>query len=182
MSPEFLSAMMESPMMRQMMDSPELLNSLLNANPQTRAVMQSNPELAQALRDPETLRMMTRAASNPDYMRSMMQANDAALRNIESLPGGMAALSRMYTDVQAPLEQGLMDSMNAPSPSAGAGVPETNVPSNEPMPNPWARRPQAATATPNPFAALFPSTNTANTAAGMSPPDRSLFFARNSIL
>lgn len=101
------------------------------ANPQTRAVMEANPDLAHALSDPETLRTamqvrgvcslralacwpladvarsVLQAARNPDMMREMMRSTDRALSNIEAMPGGFNALSRMYHQVQAPLEEGV---------------------------------------------------------------------------
>ncbi len=51
------------------------------------------------------------AARNPDLMREMMRGNDRALSNIEAMPGGFNALSRMYHQVQAPLESGLAGSL-----------------------------------------------------------------------
>ena len=40
-------------------------------------------------------------------MREMTRSTDRALSNIEAMPGGFNALARMYTQVQAPLEDGL---------------------------------------------------------------------------
>jgi hypothetical protein len=39
------------------------------------------------------------AARNPELMREMMRGNDRALSNIEAMPGGFNALSRMYHQV-----------------------------------------------------------------------------------
>jgi hypothetical protein len=128
--------------------------------------MEENPELSRMLQDPETLRTMSRAATNPEMMRELMRHNDVALRNIESLPGGFDALRRVYETVQAPLEEGLRDSTSGGVTGTVTSTPA--VPSAVPLPNPWARSPPApstAGTSPfmpfgsptgaNPFAAMF---------------------------
>jgi ubiquilin len=47
------------------------------------------------LNDPELMRQTMEAASNPERMRQMMVQHDRALQNIEAMPGGFNALSRL---------------------------------------------------------------------------------------
>merc|ERR1719281_922054 len=102
--------------------------------------MDRNPHLRHALNDPETLRQAMRMVQNPNLYNHMMRNNDQALRNIESMPGGFNALSRMYSNIQAPMESA-MDSMTGPSRSSTT-VPTVDTsagPVSEAMPNPWGR-------------------------------------------
>jgi len=76
-SPEQMQTMMQSPMMQQMLQSlssnPQLFESMLNANPQTRALLESNPEMRNLLANPEFLRVMM----DPNNMQAMMQMEQA---------------------------------------------------------------------------------------------------------
>lgn len=89
----------------------------MHANPQMRAVMESNPEVAQMMRDPAMLRQVScgwhygakfpfemrqfdacqgmEMARNPNLMQEMMRNNDRAMANIENVPGGFDALRGM---------------------------------------------------------------------------------------
>jgi ubiquilin len=89
----------------------------MQSNPQMRAIMESNPEVAQMMRDPALLRQARsvveylcawhsvrptdarfqgmQIARNPDLMQEMMRNNDRAMANIENVPGGFDALHRM---------------------------------------------------------------------------------------
>ncbi len=89
----------------------------MQANPQMRAVMESNPEVAQMMRDPAMLRQVScgimarnsdvfkmrqvdvcqgmEMARNPNLMQEMMRNNDRAMANIENVPGGFDALRGM---------------------------------------------------------------------------------------
>jgi ubiquilin len=99
-NPEFIQQMMESPLVQvcstcptssesnrrqylraqSLLSNPSFMDSIMNSNPETRAIMEANPELARAMRDPQTMRMMMQASSNPEYYREMMRNNDRALR------------------------------------------------------------------------------------------------------
>ena len=69
----------------QVLSQPGVFQSIVNANPQARALMESNPEMARLMEDPETLRRLT----NPDNMRAMMQIQEG-MRQLQSngLPMG----------------------------------------------------------------------------------------------
>jgi ubiquilin len=147
--PEAMQAMMDSPLMQSIMSNPDLMRSMLEANPATASLLRDNPELSRALTDPDMMRTMSQAARNPAYMRELMRSSDRQLANIESLPGGFNALRRMYETVGEPLERSLMEGMAPPPGEAGeatgaaaAGAP--SAPNSEGLPNPWARRAPAA--------------------------------------
>jgi ubiquilin len=83
--------------------------------------MDSNPELARMMQDPAMLRQTLEVARNPELMREQMRTTDRALSNIESHPEGFNMLRRMYTDVQAPLQnamEGAASSRTAAAPAA----------------------------------------------------------------
>ena len=48
-----------------MLDNPEVLQTMLQGNPQVRQIMEANPEFGQMLNDPEMLRQSMRLAANP---------------------------------------------------------------------------------------------------------------------
>jgi ubiquilin len=95
---------------------------------------------------------MMQMARNPSLMNEMMRNTDRQMANIEMMPGGFDALRRMHENIQAPLMDatagGLAgmgeparpsgDAAGADNPFASLFQPESNTPSNAPMPNPWA--------------------------------------------
>ena len=84
--------------MQNLMDNPETLRSMMTSNPQMR-VSDSNPQLNHILNDqcpPPTMEM----ARNPAAMQQAIRNQDLALSQIENVPGGFNALTRMYHEVQ----------------------------------------------------------------------------------
>merc|ERR1719188_2233386 len=92
-----------------MMQNPELISNLFNSNPALKELMKSNPQLRHILKDPSLMQHAMKAASNPEYYNEMLKNNDRALRNIESIPGGFSALSRLYSSIQKPMERAMDD-------------------------------------------------------------------------
>uniref|UniRef100_A0A7S2S5R3 Ubiquilin n=1 Tax=Mucochytrium quahogii TaxID=96639 RepID=A0A7S2S5R3_9STRA len=141
-NPELMASMMDSPMMRSLMDNPEIMRQIMMSNPQMRSLMEQNPQLTHVLNDPELLRQMMSAARNPNVMQEMMRNQDRAMANIESLPGGYNALRRMYHDVQEPMMEATESGM-ANGGNTGSSNTDTNLetggpdPVSTPMPNPW---------------------------------------------
>ena len=197
-NPEQMQAMMNSPLMENIMNNPQVARSLMMANPQMRDLLDRNPELAHVFNDPSTFRQMMQMARNPSLMNEMMRNTDRQMANIEMMPGGFDALRRMHENIQAPLmdaTQGFNpgNQTNPNRPNASDDNPFTslfqqNTPSNTPMPNPWAPnngvQPNAApraqptmntgantgTANGNAFAQLFQGVGGAdNGAAGGTP-------------
>lgn len=84
---------MENPAMSQAMEQilaqPGVFQSIMNSNPQARALMEANPEMARLMENPETLRQLT----NPDNMRAMMQIQEG-MRQLQSsgMPMGLGGM------------------------------------------------------------------------------------------
>merc|ERR1719353_632195 len=98
---------MQSPMVQQMMENPDMMRMMMQMNPQTRQLMEEHPEIARMLEDPETLRQSARMASNPSLMREMMRNQDTAMGRLDAMPGGHAALARMHRDVVDPMQNAM---------------------------------------------------------------------------
>lgn len=103
--------------------------------------MQRNPEISHMLNNPELLRQTMELARNPAMLQELMRSHDRAMSNLESVPGGYNALTRIYRDIQEPMLNaasgfgsnpfsGLVDSGTAENPQAGSE-------NREPLPNPW---------------------------------------------
>lgn len=70
-----------TPAPQALLRNPELLRSMLQANPSVRQMMESNPEVGRMLSDPDTLRQMSAVMSNPVRGWAQLWAGNArALR------------------------------------------------------------------------------------------------------
>jgi len=116
-----------------------LFQSQMDSNPALQRLMEQNPQLRELMQDPQALQQAVQMMQNPEAMQQAMRQQDLALSQLENMPGGFAALSNLYRDVQAPLEdsmyQGQDDqdssSNRRPSDRGDAGATGTA------MPNPW---------------------------------------------
>lgn len=135
-NPQMMQGIMNSPMFQQLLANPQAMSGILSSNPRTRALMESNPEMRRAMEDPETLRTMMAAGTNPNLMAELQRNQDRALSNIEGMPGGFNALRRMYTDIAAPLEEGLRDTIAPPRDTAETPSTQANT-GGAAVPNPW---------------------------------------------
>merc|ERR1712038_1134737 len=131
-----------------LMSNPDVIRQMLESNPQMQEVMERNPEIRQMLNNPEVLRQMMDIARNPSRLQEMTRTMDRQMQNLESVPGGMNILQRMYRDVQEPV-------LNAMGPSnpfqdlrgqTAAPAPTPSTETTAPAPNPWA--PQGSQAPP----------------------------------
>ncbi|KXS12628.1 hypothetical protein M427DRAFT_59365 [Gonapodya prolifera JEL478] len=160
MDPEALSALMDTPMMRQLTANPEVMRSMMMADPRVRQLTESNPEFRHIINDDSFLRQTAELARNPRLMNEAMRNQDRALANIENIPGGFQALSSLYRQ---------FDPLNAPSQDANAPTDESNARLAEALganrrnttgvnidalPNPWAAG--VNTAPSNPLSSLPP--------------------------
>ena len=146
-NPDVMEQMMSSPFMQSMLANPDTLRSIIGQNPQMQELLRQNPELHNMMNDPDFLQQTAEAMRNPAMMREMMRSNDRAMSNIESLPGGSAALHKMYNEIQAPL----LEASQTPTgqikkvtdhKDLKAKYGETAKPAkpvSEPMLNPWAK-------------------------------------------
>lgn len=151
-NPEMMSRLLENPMVSSLMSDPAVINEIMTTNPQMRRLMEQNPDLGRVLRDPENLRQAMDMFRNPEQMQQMMRNQDSALRNIESIPGGFNALTRMHNEIIEPMRE----ATQGESPYAANGNNESNngntggnnsgnsaEPDTSTAPNPWANQPQA---------------------------------------
>ena len=81
---------------------------MMTSNPQMRALLDSNPQLNHILNDPSVLRQTMEMARNPAAMQQAIRNQDLALSQIENVPGGFNALTRMYHEVQEPMLEAAM--------------------------------------------------------------------------
>ncbi|VDO30006.1 unnamed protein product [Onchocerca flexuosa] len=165
-NPEAIREMTNSPIVQSLLNNPDIIRSLIADNPQ---IQQSNPELGHLLNDPEVIRQTIEMVRNPSMFQELMRSRDQAIRNLQGIPGGQAALQRLYQDVQEPLLNSatstfannpfatLVDnSNNTASRSQRAGVENA-----EALPNPWSNTTNTSGST------------SANTGAGSGTPSQS---------
>jgi hypothetical protein len=100
-------------------------------------LMENNPQVRELMNNPEVMRQSLQMMRNPAAMQQMMRSQDLAMANLENMPGGFAALSNMYRDVQEPMmdamqpqQQGTTQQQQSSSGISGA--------TGTAMPNPWA--------------------------------------------
>uniref|UniRef100_A0A914LA37 Ubiquilin n=1 Tax=Meloidogyne incognita TaxID=6306 RepID=A0A914LA37_MELIC len=158
-----IGAILNNPMVRDMMNSPlvenllsnpnmtDMVRNLLADNPQFQQIIQNNPDLGHILNDPRIIQQTLEMVQNPNMFNELMRNHDQAIRNIQGIPGGEAALHRMYQEVQEPLMNSVLGdagtgqyaanntqaqngSQNVSSRSQHAGVENA-----EALPNPWSR-------------------------------------------
>jgi len=141
-NPDLMKKMMESPLMKQMFSSPQLMQNLFNSSPALQQLMKDNPQLRHVLKDPSLMQHAMRAASNPEYYNEMLKNNDRALRNIESIPGGFSALSRLYNQIQKPMERAMDDIYRQRFGKSSTKITDisdkSKGPQTTPMENPWS--------------------------------------------
>eukprot|EP00299_Pterocystis_sp_00344_P011303 c5241_g1_i2.p1 GENE.c5241_g1_i2~~c5241_g1_i2.p1 ORF type:complete len:407 (-),score=90.80 c5241_g1_i2:37-1257(-) len=143
-----MNVMMQNPIVQDMLDNPDFLRSILVANPQTRAMLERNPEVMHALNDPALFRQQMQAMRNPELMRELMRNVDRSMSNIEAHPEGFNALRRMYHEVQEPLMESANPFASLMEPPASETAPAANADTqNTPLANPWAA-PQTNTNAP----------------------------------
>jgi ubiquilin len=83
---------------------------------------------------------------NPTMFNEMMRNHDQAIRNLQGIPGGEAALQRLYQDVQEPLLNSTVGSLGG-NPFASSNTNDQDgtsrsqragVENAEALPNPWS--------------------------------------------
>jgi ubiquilin len=140
-NPDLMRTILDNPLVQQMMNNPDVMRSLITSNPQMQELMQRNPEISHMLNNPELLRQTMELARNPAMLQELMRSHDRAMSNLESVPGGYSALTRIYRDIQEPMLNaaseftrnpfsGLVDNGSNQNPQQGAE-------NREPLPNPW---------------------------------------------
>ncbi|KAI6182888.1 hypothetical protein M3Y97_00429000 [Aphelenchoides bicaudatus] len=174
-NPEAMRELMSQPMMQNVLSNPDVLRSLIQDNPQIqqlsfKLIIQRQPELGHLLNDPDIIRQTMEMIRNPTAFNEMMRNHDQAIRNLQGIPGGEAALQRLYQDVQEPLLNSTLGSLSG-NPFASTNSDQDNavsvpeVENAEALPNPWGgsntgsqqRAASGGSNTENPLANLFGS-------------------------
>ncbi|PIA16329.1 hypothetical protein COEREDRAFT_81305 [Coemansia reversa NRRL 1564] len=131
-----------------LLSNPQLAQAFMMANPMMREAMEANPELRQMMSDPEVMQQSLNAAQNPRLMQEVQRNNDRALSNLESVPGGYAHIRRMYHTYQEPLARAAEGSMRSSLDELnrrrarvlGVTKPDSSKVNVTPLPNPWAKK------------------------------------------
>ncbi|KAK1174682.1 ubiquilin-1-like [Acipenser oxyrinchus oxyrinchus] len=173
-NPEMMAQIMENPFVQSMLSNPDLMRQLIMANPQMQQLIQRNPEISHMLNNPDIMRQTLELARNPAMMQEMMRNQDRALSNLESIPGGYNALSRMYTDIQEPMLNAAQEQFGGnPFASlvnnlAAGGNQPSRTENRDPLPNPWAP-PAASSPTTSSSTSSSASTATAAPSPAQGP-------------
>jgi hypothetical protein len=135
----------DNPFLQSMLNSPEIMSSILESDPRFSEMAEKNPELRSVMRDPAFIKQTLDCLRNPVARKELMRNQDRQLSNIEALPGGFNYLSSMFSDLKDPLS-------DSPDPSTeeanrrlsqALGVDtssrEKKGPNLSPLPNPWNR-------------------------------------------
>ncbi|KAJ2618081.1 hypothetical protein H4S08_000005 [Coemansia sp. RSA 1365] len=131
-----------------LLSNPQLAQAIMMANPTMREEMEANPELQQMMSDPEIMQQSLNVAQNPRLMQEVQRNNDRALSNLESAPGGYAHIRRMYHTYQEPLTRAADGSMRSSLDELnrrrarvlGVTRPDSSKVNVTPLPNPWAKK------------------------------------------
>ncbi|KAM6394697.1 ubiquilin-1-like [Rhynochetos jubatus] len=144
-NPEMMVQIMENPFVQSMLSNPDLMRQLIMANPQMQQLIQRNPEISHMLNNPDIMRQTLELARNPAMMQEIMQNQDRALSNLESIPGGYSALRRMYTDIQEPMLNAAQEQFGGnpfaflvSNASSGGDSQPSCTENRDSLPNPWA--------------------------------------------
>jgi ubiquilin len=94
------------------------------ANPEVQALIEANPEMAQALQDPEHLRQTMRMARDPRLRQEFSRIHDRQMANVNAIPGGFNHLHRMHQQMEGPLRDAAERGPSTPStPAAATATP-----------------------------------------------------------
>ena len=134
---------LDNPFLQSMLNSPEIMSSILEADPRFSEMAEKNPEIRSVMRDPSFIKQTLESLRNPVTRKELMRNQDRQLSNIEALPGGFNYLSSMFKDLKDPL----VDSRDPSTEEAnlrlarvlGADSPCNQGPNLTPLPNPWNR-------------------------------------------
>jgi len=138
-NPEMLTQVLDNPLTQSLMSNPDVINQMLESNPQMQEVMGRNPEIRQMLNNPDVLRQMMDIVRNPSRLQELTRTMDRQMQNLESMPGGRNVLESMYRDVQEPM----LNAMGGNPFQDLRGATDTLTPTSstetsEPAPNPWS--------------------------------------------
>lgn len=133
----------DNPFLQSMLNSPEIMSSILESDPRFSEMAEKNPEIRSVMRDPKFIKQTLECLRNPATRKELMRNQDRQLSNIEALPGGFNYLSSMFNDLKDPLgdspDPSTEEANRQLAQSLGADIRETKGPNLKPLPNPWNR-------------------------------------------
>jgi len=177
-NPDMMRQMLDNPMVQSLMSNPDIIREMMMSNPQMQSLVERNPEIQHMLNNPQLMRETMEMARNPAALSELMRNHDRALSNLESVPGGFNALSRIYREVQEPM-------MNATSQNPFSALLNNNT--NNTNTNTENRTTENTDPLPNPWGSQTPSTNTttnnttSNSTTNSSAPTPGSLGAMNNI-
>jgi flagellar biosynthesis GTPase FlhF len=161
------SARQQDKQMAQMMQNvlsqnPELLRLALTNNPKMKAYLERNPQIRQALEDPQTMQEMLEASMNPQAMQALLQGQERAMSQLENIPQGFQFLQQMHNEM-APMDDlggnalmpvarlGRSRGATLKTGQSSQGINRT------PLGNPWATSPPKARSPSAPSSPTLPT-------------------------
>ena len=168
-NPDMLRQMLDNPMVQNLISNPAIIRDLMMTNPQMQDLLERNPEIHHMLNNPTVMRETMELARNPAALQELMRHHDRAISNLESMPGGLNALQRIYQDVEEPMMNAARETFNRNPFSAllnqntgdSAVNRQAGTENTEPLPNPWA--PRSASASTTSTSTTTTTTTTTNT-------------------
>lgn len=137
-----MSAMLDNPAVQALLSNEDFMANMIENHPQLRQMMESNPEMGHAFRNPAMMREIMNAMRNPAAMQEMQRNADRALLQVENHPEGWRMLQSMYHQLDDPLSNPLGSlsdtTQTTPSTTTTTTQPEPTVPNTTALPNPWA--------------------------------------------
>merc|ERR1719502_2070010 len=124
-----------------MLSDPEMMRSLVRMDPRLNQLMESRPEIARVLDDPEMMRQSMQMIRNPSLMREFQRNSDRAIGHLDVMPGGHNALARAHEEMVDPIMSAMtgssQDATSTPVDAATYSSQTEGAPNNEALPNPW---------------------------------------------
>merc|ERR1719491_733330 len=157
-------------MVQQMTSNPETLRAMMRMKPQMAQLMDSRPDIARMMEDPETVQQALRMYTNPSLAREMTRSQDLAMGSLNTSAGGHNALLQAHQDFLDPLHQAMS--------SSGGAASQQNLNTYDgqqsdrnfaPLANPWGASPAPAAPAPSAGATTSPAPATPSMPMGQNP-------------
>ncbi|CAL6013460.1 Ubiquitin_protein [Hexamita inflata] len=98
-NPDFMRQMMNNPIAKQMFNNPEFIKQQMTNNPIMQDLAKKNPELAEALEDPEVMKQLADVMSDPVKYEELLRQQDQMMANLQNVPGGPEMLQKLQADL-----------------------------------------------------------------------------------
>ncbi|XP_033162673.1 ubiquilin-2 [Drosophila mauritiana] len=123
--------------------APDVLRSLLQADPRIQSLLDENAAMRHYLNSDQNLREMLSLAFSP-AKQELGRRRDLHISRIEFVPGGYKVLSRLnYCMLQAYEDNVAMSFQQASQGAKTSSNPQRGLEVKDPLPNPWLRMPRS---------------------------------------